>query len=367
LINPVVSVGSINGLKRGGLYPHVSSAVNTYSSTEVDTAPAGSQFGSLMLHSIAQSGHGINLAITNDESGGTDFVHTLGSMLGIDRGRVIGVAIEIHNTTAEIYKQGSVTIAQLPDCACDSSNVCNRDTTGVWSTSFSQIDRSCKIAKYVDSLRTVPGSLTWAAAEGCYVVPRMTMVPRDIHILTYANTGVLEGTGGNTRLPILYVDGGSSDNWMPAPVGLRTDSSNKIPLFLPTAPAGFSPVQIYFTGLSPETSLTVTFKTIVEYFPAIGSSLLPLAMPSPSFDPKALALYSKIASIAPFAVPVDENEAGEYFRKIMVALSKAAVLIAPMFGQYSPLVSAIGSVGQRVLSKGPNKTGPRAVKKMIKK
>lgn len=281
---------------------------------------------------------------------------SLGSVLGTDRCRLIGVAFEVHNTTAEVYKQGSLTVAQLPDSCVDAgtvhyitsmSTLANRDAT------VCQLDRALVEACTVTPLRAVPGSQTWPAAQGVYCVPRMTEVPRNIQL--YKEGGPFsdgnvsqDGYGHSGRIPVVYGTNGKLAT--PSPSGTQSIvDGGVIPydryIFHPFAPNGFAPMQVWFSGLSMQTSLTISFRTIVEYFPALTSPLLPLASPSPIFDPKALALYSAVAARAPYAVPVDQNEAGEYFRKILRILSQGLGLISPIFGQYAPLASIASEAG----------------------
>lgn len=273
-------------------------------------------------------------------SGDTYF--QLGSVLKTDRCRLIGVAFEVTNTTAEIYRQGSITTAMLPDNACDSHNI-NYHAANVNNDTHVQADRGLVQACTLQPLLAVPGSSTWAAAEGVYVVPRMTMVPRDIYSFAYV-PGLSAGAGSPSRVPILYGTDGKTAT--PEPSGLYTDTIDQA-VFAPMAPNGFSPIQCWFSGLSNQSTLTVTYRTIVEYFPALTSSLLPLATPSPVFDPKVLACYSAVAARAPYAVPVDQNAAGDYFRKILQVLGTGLNLISPTFGAYAPLAQGASQLALR--------------------
>jgi hypothetical protein len=295
---------------------------------------------------------------------------SLGSVRGSERCRLIGVAIEVNNTSAEIYKQGSLTVAQLPDVANDTYDVLYADT-GVTSydTNYVQADEAVVQASSLLPLLSVPGSCTWQAADGVYAVPRMTEVPRTIR--DYDCDGVTGAAPG--RVPVLY----GTDNFVatPNPASNRAVSGYEMVGFWPTSPSGFSPLQIWFSGLSNATTLVVSFRTIVEYFPHLDSALLPLASPSPPFDPKVLALYSATVVKAPYAVPVGQNAAGDYFRKILTALGQGMQLVAPIFGGYAPFVLAAGKLAtaggsmlrsrdEKVRETGPivakNEAGPRS-------
>jgi hypothetical protein len=286
----------------------------------------------------------------------------LGSVLTTDRCRLISVGFEIHNTTAEIYKQGSLTVAQLPDVAED-SHTCNYKDTNVagYNTQSIQVDRCCLMASTLAPLLSVPGSQTWPAAEGVYVIPRMTKVPSQV--ISYALVeGQDGGYGANGRVPVLYGTDGLVATPEPTTYirGVAGADSSNIPLCNPFGASGFAPCQVYLSGLSNASTLTISFRTVVEYFPALGSALLPLASPSPCYDPDVLRLYSEIITMAPYAVKVSENASGDYFRRIFQILSRALVLTSPLFGSFGPVVKAGGEIisnlaSSKVVSKKPNK------------
>jgi hypothetical protein len=320
-----------------GMATVTSGSIHPYNSAGLSV---GNAFGALNLWAGAAG----SVMSTGAPKTVGDTYNSLGSVLSTDRCRLIGVAFEVHNTTAEVYKRGSLTVAQLPDCACDTNNIHYVDTAGVWTRTEVQADRAVRQASTVAPLLSVPGSQTWQAADGCYVIPRMTIVPRDIYSFAYTPyDGATLLRGASSRLPIIYGSDGKTAT--PIPIGGQT-VTDTVPLFAPYSPSGFSPIQVFLSGLSAQTNLTVTFRTIVEYFPALNSPILPIASPSATFDPEILRLYFQIVQTAPYAVPVDQNEAGEYFRRILRITSDALVLVSPMFGTYAPVIKTLGQAGQ---------------------
>lgn len=306
-----------------------SSAVHEWDPTALrTTGPSGS-----LVVWAGNSGDPFPIGLVSSN----DFKTALGSVKSSDRCRLIGVAYEVHNTTAEIYRQGRVTTAQLADNAKDVKNVAYVNGT---YESDTQADSSALFATSVADLSSVPGSSTWPAADGVYAIPRMIEIP----------TEIAHYTSGYNRVPIFYGSGGNSAT--PEPDGSYPCSFlNKfIPRFPAMSPSGFSPIQSMFTGLSPQTTLTITYRTIVEYFPSTGSALLPLAEPSPTFDPKVFELYSAVIRDAPYAVPVGQNAMGDYFRKVMKILSATLDATTPLFGEYAPLVS-LAARGTQALSR----------------
>lgn len=252
----------------------------------------------------------------------------LGSVKGTDRARVIGVAFEIHNTTAEVYRQGTLSVAQLADVSKDPSTVTYIDVSGGVGNYFAQSDETCVVASSLAALLSVPGSQTWPAAEGVYAIPRMNSVPRNASRLGETTVG---------RSPIMRTSNGKIASV--EPVGVSADGVCE---FMPFDSAYFSPVQVYLTGLSSQTTLTVTFRTIVEYFPDLGSPLIPMADPSPPFDPRVFTIYSRVIQEAPYAVPVGQNSAGDYFRKVLRVVGRVIDAGSPVLGEYAPIGSLVG-------------------------
>lgn len=329
----------------GGLLAVTSGGVHAYDSGALST---GRPSGALDYWSgAAGSAFKVGAPTTVGDTNGC-----LGSVLSTDRCRLISVGFEVHNTTAMIAKQGSLTVAQLPDPATDATTIAYFDTNVAPIDPYTtQADRGCIFAATVAPLRSVPGSNTWAAEEGVYAIPRMTAPPKDIVLLGSAAGGVF------SRTPVFYDSNGLIAS--PCPRGTPVLDGFAVPTFHARNPSGFSPMQVWFSGMSPSTSLTITFRTIVEYFPALGSTLLPLSEPSPVYDQAVLACYSAVITEAPYAVPVEQNSAGEYFRKVGRIISSALTIGSPLFGSFAPLVAALGQVGHNAFAEPKGNGSPQ--------
>jgi hypothetical protein len=101
----------------------------------------------------------------------------------------------------------------------------------------------------------------------------------------------------------------------------------------------------YFTGLSPQTTLTVDVRWYIERCPTIDEpSLVVLATPSPVYDPIALKIYSEAVHGLPVGVPVSENPLGEWFNKVLMGVSRYAPLIGAALSPMHPAAGQIGSL-----------------------
>jgi hypothetical protein len=99
--------------------------------------------------------------------------------------------------------------------------------------------------------------------------------------------------------------------------------------------APFNTSGIYASGLSPQSTLQVNVKILLEVAPDPTSTLATLAQPSPPCDYEAVRLASNAFSALPVGVPFDENPNGEWFRSVLGtlgALSTSASGINPLFG-----------------------------------
>jgi len=246
--------------------------------------------------------------------------------------RVLAVGVEVHNTTANMYKQGSVTVGILEPFAPDNGETMYVDDnlTTTWKDRQFQCDQLSNIPVNDQTLRLVPSSRTWEAAKGVYMVPRMIAAPlcKSSYAMRDAKLGFSNGQLYHCDPEATSVSGN---------LGLY-------PVLNSPSVSGWTPMMALFTGLSDQTTLTVTFKTIVEIFPPANSTLAPMVSPSCPYDPAAIQAYSTIVQGAPYAVPVSENNAGDFFRKVIAAAKDMAPLLGliPYVGK--PLQAAVPAV-----------------------
>jgi hypothetical protein len=227
--------------------------------------------------------------------------------------RVIGAAFEVVNTTAEIYKQGQVTVYRQP------CNAQNNSFVGFTGTPFA----GDLTIQNVDTLRMPPGSLadaqllfgsaSWLAADGAYVIAMLNDVDNPLQSpsfrrIVYLSTDLSAGSQENPAyIGLLDTVGDFSQ-------GLHAD--NVFPFDVSGA---------YFTGLSSQTTLVVNCRWLIERCPTVSESdLTVLAQPSPEYDPASLQLYSSIMRYMPPGVPQGMNPLGEWFDNIMSAVADYA-------------------------------------------
>lgn len=234
------------------------------------------------------------------------------------RCRIVGMGIEVTNTTAEIYRQGMVTCYRMPQSQDELINV----NTG--SNGFSVCRKMYIPPATVEQALILPGSKQWAAERGAYLVA--------------TQAGDVNPAQGVDNLGRCYVDRTMIASAAPS-VGCMLLLSSPASPMSPALHSPYNTSGAYFTGLSPQTTLQVNVKYLIEAVPDPRSPFVTLAENSPDYDPEALRLYSELVTRLPVGVPVDENPDGEWFRTVLGTLGQ----ISHMAGGINPVFSLIGT------------------------
>lgn len=271
--------------------------------------------------------------------------------------RLIYSGFEVVNTTAQIYKQGAVTVyeygnsyetgASLPAKLID---VNASATAGDAYTPISQPTNFFRCPpNTLAEAKIMPGSHSWAAQDGCYNTAKfqttnafqsMTRRPWAIcqnNLTAPANSGYF----GPTAIDGSFI----ADTSL-----VRADNQQDISS--PGLPGRFSgPVHFsqmntsgaYFTGLSTQTTLFVTWRVGIERLPAANKpAFLALSQPSATYDPNALVLYNMVANVLPPGCPQGYNDAGKWFRWISEAAQKSIPTVYPIVRSAAMLASSMG-------------------------
>jgi len=261
-----------------------------------------------------------------------------------DKMRIISSGFEAHNTTAEYFKQGSVTVFEMPSSVTNASVVIT-ETDAVVSTQILNI-RSVKpkpvLPTDVAEATILTGSKSWEAREGCYVVGAMQdMTPRPRYRVP---------CGSLFFDPALSQQVVSKAGWMESGEVGYTEPIIEWLSGIKSPPTTFlsnyNTRGAYFTGLSPETSLTIYYRISIQSFPNPDSPLVSLAVPSPMSDIVAQAAYSEIMSRMPVGVKVKENGLGDWFT------GAVAKIIDGVTG--TPIASTIDRAQKNYLSSNSN-------------
>jgi hypothetical protein len=248
--------------------------------------------------------------------------------------RIVGMAFEVVNTTAEIEKQGTITAYRMPQLS-NPSDVTINESGAANARGQLRVQAYQQPPSSPAEATNLIGTKQWAAAEGSYSTVTQCSIVNPISFETHQAMMLTSSdlTNGTTVLVGQYVFNGTQ-NAPPAMTPLNTEQNKLVPL---------NTSGVFLTGLSSGTTLRLKVKVYVEAAPTWANpQLAVLATPSAAYDVHALELYSKAMNILPVAVPVGENAAGDWWRKVLKVVSVIA----------APLGMAVGLPGAGAFGSG---------------
>lgn len=250
--------------------------------------------------------------------------------------RLIGGGFEIHNDTADLYKNGSATVYAQPSAIELDHGVFGIDGIDPgYATGLGVWNKSRMPPSTISEATSNVNSITWSAADGCYV-PFLLDIDecdfRQASAVPFAMTKV------DSSVDFYSVSPAYGTALQLGPFGALA------PVLVPAAPVRMASLETcgaYFTGLSSQTSLTLDVRFIVEVAPtAANTTLVSLASPSSEYDPDALVLYSRACRELPAGVKVSMNAGGDWWRIVSGAINWAAPIISKM-GPYGAAAAGV--------------------------
>lgn len=270
--------------------------------------------------------------------------------------RLIYSGFEVVNTTAQIYKQGAVTVYEYGNSyemgASMPSQILNPGLETLYEPPSQPTTFFRCPPNTLAEAKIMPGSHSWAAQDGCYNTAKFQStnhfqgMTRRPWIICQNNESAGSSSGyGNNPSNTGYKDGSFICDRTLARQSLQTGGSPSVP-GLYSGPVHFSSMNTtgaYFTGLSGETTLFVTWRVGIERLPAANKpAFLALSQPSAVYDPNALVLYNMVANVLPPGCPQGYNDAGKWFRWISEAAQKSIPTVYPIVRTASMMASAMG-------------------------
>lgn len=265
--------------------------------------------------------------------------------------RVIGLGMEVQNTTADIYKQGQVFTWRQPSAMGGGGVFTSQTSVAPQLTPFvGHMQRRPPANTKQEML--IPGTRQWRAEDGAYIVG--TFVGQDNPPL-YTSYD----------LPVVYddplVEDYPTNNGFPTTVA-TTYNDRKVWVPTETIPSAeyggvppclkVNPMHMsgmHFSGLSQQSTLSLTVNIYLESFPGPAEpSILVLGTPSAQYDPVALEIFSHCLSSLPVGVTAGDNGFGDWFADVVRQASNYLYPIAKAFlpGQAS-LVRDMGRAAQK--------------------
>jgi len=257
------------------------------------------------------------------------------NVYNIGKRRCVGAAFEVYNTSAQLYRGGSVCCYRSPIENSEKGSVISVGlTSGTTITSQQFVKPSVFEGPPATPAAALllPNSRQWDAENGCYVVGAFSS--EEIPAMTNFNT-----------YPII------TDHTTPTGIAQCVDPTwNSYSIGTVPGPfwstrgtfeTGMDLSGAYFTGLSSQSTLTLNWNVAIERMPGNEDlDLVVLAKPACERDDVAIRFYSHCVTAIPVGVPVRENGFGDWFKDVV---STASDFIAPVLSAIPhPAAQGIG-------------------------
>jgi hypothetical protein len=281
--------------------------------------------------------------------------------------RLISSGCEVHNTTAELYKGGSITAYRAPASRKDGYTASALNLTSGTGGAISVY--SLNPVKEIDlppstqqEAALYPDTRTWEAEKGVYMVA--TQASMDNEFLHLSPSDVLCRKTKDYTTVLNNINGAVQEYAWGSFGGLNAASSIKLNAFADILP--FDIVGCIFGGLNYNSTLQMTTKYYWERIPATTEpDILSLCQTASAYDPVAMELYSRALAEMPVAVPVDENPLGEWFSSLLDGF----LAMGPKVGQVlNNIGTALGyKQAQNIPMKAPQQAQKKALPSIPKK
>lgn len=296
--------------------------------------------------------------------------------------RVTGGGFEIHNTTSELYKQGTLTVCRTSNRKQAAHNIIAgsfaNSVTGS-NSSFLQPTGTVAVlgapavsdfdifqlppANLQDAL--LQDALQWNAADGVMCVSVVDNTHN--HFTSHAPINIALDTNMFSNLPIDDLVAAMPSTNVTSLVSptyygstVSTSGGNQDVNSIITNERSSNHItcrdnnSVYLTGLSLQTTFTITTKYQVELKPRIFDSSYSICVPMlrspPQYNLRAELLSAHMQRQLPAGVPVGMNPSGEAWADIISGLGNVASVIGPMFGPVGALVGTAASAVGKVAS-----------------
>lgn len=231
------------------------------------------------------------------------------------KGRLIGMGLELVNVTAPIHRSGTIYCWRLP--GMQEQVEVAQYLTGAVVSRVAGYRRVTTPPQTVAAAMLLPGTRSWAAEEGAYIVCAME---EDNPPLYPTNNSPLMRNNPTLAL----IPGSINTDQVITGTGANNARYNRL------TPFNISGITI--TGNTVDTRYTLNVVWFYEEFPDEQSDIVTLATPSCEYDPVALELYTKVLNTLPVAVPSSWNAAGEWWWDVVSAIREHASTVGGLIG-----------------------------------
>lgn len=259
------------------------------------------------------------------------------SQQGLDSRRTVSLAFELHNTTAELYRAGSLTTYRL-NAASSRSDYLKSDGTSPPNYTPITFTHLTSIPTTLRDANQLPNARTWEAAKGIYSVT-LPSPNNPYSSQLFQNVGMSIGNPDAVARQYLIYARDPNANYL-------------VPSWSPASCTGV----ISSAFADAHQTFTLDFRQVVEFAPTPQSYNLPFATTSPQCDLLFMKMYKRMINSIEPGVPVGFNSAGEWFRRILVlAKEQLPNLIHLLPPQYKTVATtalpAVNAIVDKVVSR----------------
>ncbi len=278
--------------------------------------------------------------------------------------RLLGLGVEIRDVTADLYKQGTLTVYEQAQAMEERSQMIIRAQT---IAGVSYVQTPINVVPVIrppaglQEMLIQPTTRQWDAREGCYFVVAIGENNEPIYS-DYVSPALSQTTNGSDIPSTINIDPLFIGPW-------ATGSVNGDNLVMrPTILCRTDSKGVYLTGLNANSTFTITVSYFMETFPINSSPLYPLATKSAAYDPVALKIIAEAAKTLPIGVPVSMNPLGEWFWDVVSAVAPILATGASMiFPAAAPALLPAGVAISEMASRQVTREEKKQLKKEIRK
>lgn len=260
--------------------------------------------------------------------------------------RTVSFGYEIHNTTAELYRSGTIT--QYRTASSTARADLSVDTP---SKLYSAVHIETIPSSLAEANQT-PNSHSWEAAKGVYAVCLPDPCNEFSSIL--GQNVIIQGGLDDNQLALSYVSPGDrAARWSP-----------------------LNCCGTFITDINSQSTFTLDFRQLLEFRPMptdiVGLQLASAALP---VDTLFLKMYKRMLPTIPPGVPAGFNSAGTWFKRIISIANGVIPHVIPFLPPKaqliaSPISGALNAINTKlntISSTAPAKTTRKLTKKPTRK
>lgn len=244
--------------------------------------------------------------------------------------RTVSFGYELHNTTADINRSGSLTVYRSPS---------NFHDVDLWSKPSASVYQPFS-AKFINSTPSTieqatlyPNTRTWEASKGVYSV-----------CLPSANNEYSRSIPSNFMLKTGGLDNGYAFMYFD-----HYETNVSIATFSPLCCTG-----VWSSKYSTDQTFTLDYRQILEILPTATDAVdLSFASTCKPIDRLFMKMYKQMYTEIPPGVPVSMNAAGDWVRGIV----KIAKSIIPTLGAMPGIVGKIATIATPIVASIDNAIG----------